>query len=323
MITSLHLKNKLFDSNLIQGPLAGYSCAPLRLLAQQWGQPAFCYSEMLSAKSLSVDTKIPLRYSYKDPNEGSLCIQLSGTHPDDLSRAADRAIAFGADLLDLNCGCPVAKIRKKGAGSKLLDNPAQLTALIHAMQRDKNIPVSIKIRVDDDIKHNASVTAALIAQDAGVDFITVHGRHWTEAYDTPCRVDQIARIVAALDIPVIANGDVTDTQSALTLLQDTNAAGLMIARASVGRPWLFAQIKAEAQGHVFTPPSFADIGQLFLQHVQGLIALEGEKVAVLQSRKLIKYYARAFENRADIMQAVNTVMTYEQLQQLIAATFKE
>ena len=322
MITSLHLKNKFFDSNLIQGPLAGYSCAPLRLLAQQWGQPAFCYSEMLSAKNLSASVRVALRYSFKDPNEGPLCIQLSGNDPDDLSRAADRALAFGADLLDLNCGCPVAKIRKKGAGSKLLDNPTQLTALIHAMQRDANIPVSIKLRVDNDIKNDVSITAALIAQDAGVDFITVHGRHWTESYDTPCRVDQIARIVDALSIPVIANGDVADTQSALKLLSDTHAAGLMIARASVGRPWLFTQIKAEAQGQLFTPPSSADIGQLFLQHVQGLIALEGEKIAVLQARKLIKYYARSLENRTEIMRDVNEVMTYEQLTKLIAKHFE-
>lgn len=321
MITSLHLKNKIFDNNLIQGPLAGYSCSPLRLLTKQFGNPAFCYSEMLSAKNLSEGTKIAPRFSFKHANEGPLCIQLSGNKPDDLRRAADRAIEFGADLLDLNCGCPVAKIRKKGAGSKLLDDPKQLTVLIQSMQRDTTIPVSIKIRIDADIKTTMSLTAALIAQEAGIDFITVHGRHWTESYDTPCRLDQIARIVDALTIPVIANGDVVDTPSALHLLKGTGAAGIMIARASVGRPWLFAEIKAQMQGQVFHPPSLAEIGQLFLQHVQGLIALEGEKIAVLQSRKLLKYYGRSLENRTEILNAVNSVYTYEQLATLVFDSF--
>lgn len=321
MITSLHLKNKIFDNNLIQGPLAGYSCSPLRLLAKQWGNPAFCCSEMLSAKNLSEANRIAPRFSFKDINEGPLCIQLSGKNPNDLARAADRAIECGADLLDLNCGCPVAKIRKKGAGSKLLDDPTQLTSLIRAMQRDTTIPISIKIRVSGNNENNNSLIAALIAQDAGVDFITVHGRHWTESYDTPCRIDQIAHIVDALTIPVIANGDVHDTHSALQLLQKTSAAGIMIARAAVGQPWLFAQIKAEAQGQRFNPPSFADIGQLFLQHVQGLIMLEGEKIALLQSRKLIKYYARSLVNRSDIMTAVNDIYTYKQLTQLVINSF--
>ena len=321
MITSLHLKNKIFNNNLIQGPLAGYSCAPLRLLAKQWGNPAFCCSEMLSAKHLSESNKIAPRFSFKDPHEGPLCIQLSGNNPDDLARAADRAIALGADLLDLNCGCPVSKIRKKGAGSKLLDNPEQLTALIQSLQRDTTIPVSIKIRVDENAQHTNSLTAALIAQDAGVDFITVHGRHWTESYDQPCRIDQIAHIVSQLQIPVIANGDVTDTTSALKLLKDTGAAGIMIARAAVGQPWLFTQIKMEAQETLFTPPTATEIGQLFLQHVQGLIALEGEKMAILQSRKLIKYYAKSVAHRADALLAANDIHTYDQLCRLVARYF--
>jgi len=288
----LTLGTQTFSSNLIQGPLAGVSCWPFRLLATQWGAPGFCYTEMLSAKNLATHAEISPRFRIKHPEEGPLCVQLSGTDPEELARATERVINFGADLIDLNCGCPVTKIRKKGAGSKLLETPDLLADLIKAIKsQSKNLPISIKIRLGPH-----SLLAALRAQDAGVDFITIHGRQWTEHYETPADPEGIFNIIQSLDIPVIANGDVNNTESALALLKQTGASGIMIARGSVGRPWLFNQIKQEALGEIFIPPDNYKIGQLLLEHIQGLISLEGEKIAVLQARKLIKYYARAVNN---------------------------
>jgi len=294
-IQPLSLGKKTFPNNLIQGPMAGYSCAPLRVLAQEFGQPAFCYTEMISAKNLAHQKNIERRFSFKDPKEGPLCFQISGTHPKELSRAVERVINFGADLIDLNCGCPVSKIRKKGAGSKLVENPDLLAELIRSIKSvSQELPVSIKIRVDSHLPIQYSKTAALRAQDAGIDFLTIHGRHWTESYDVPCRQDQIAELVHLLNIPIIANGDAHDTASTLNLLNNTGAAGVMISRAGVGQPWLFNQIKKEALGEKFNPPSQDQIHQMFLQHLSGLIDLEGEKIALLQSRKLIKYYERQY-----------------------------
>ena len=294
--SSLTLGKRTFPNSLIQGPLAGYSCWPMRVLAQQYSPPAFCYTEMLSAKTLANTPlqNIQPRFRIKDPREGALCVQLSGTHPEELAKAAERAIEFGADLIDLNCGCPVTKIRQKGAGSKLLEDPILLRKLVSALKsaNGEEIPLSIKIRVDGDSPHRYSLNAALAAEEAGIDFITIHGRHWSESYDTPCRLDQIAEISAELSIPVIANGDAHDTASTLHLLKETGANGVMIARAALGQPWLFNQINTEIRGEKFTPPTQAKIGELFLEHLDGLISLEGEKIAVLQARKLIKYYAR-------------------------------
>ena len=320
LIAPLTLGNKAFTTNLVQGPLAGYSCWPMRLLAQQHSQPAFCYSEMLSAKNLATRESIEPRYRIKHPQEGPLCVQLSGTDPAELARATERVIGFGADLVDLNCGCPVTKIRKKGAGSKLLEQPELLEQLVKAMKSVSTaLPVSIKIRVDGDQSVKFSKEAALRAQDAGIDFITIHGRHWTEDYNIACRHDQIAEIVAALDIPVIANGDAHDTASTLALLKNTGAAGLMIARAATGKPWLFAQIRAEAAGQSFTPPNWPQIGELFLQHVQGLIELEGEKIALLQARKLVKYYFRGHPQYEQLLTQSNTITTYSFLKSLSTA----
>ncbi len=300
---------------LIQGPLAGVSCAPFRVLAETWGQPAFCVTEMLSAHHLVHASKVARRFSFKDPSEGKVCFQLSGTNPGDLAWATEQVMRWGADSIDLNCGCPVAKIRKKGAGSKLLEDSHHLAILVKAMKAVSRVPISIKIRVDNE-SVRYSVEAAQAAQDAGVDHITVHGRHWTDSYDTPCRQDQIAEIVAALTIPVIANGDATDAESVKRLLDHTGCAGVMISRAGVGQPWIFAKISAELAGDIYVPPSLVTIGDLFLQHVRGLIDLEGEPIAVLQSRKLIKYYARPLANRSVLLEQVNQVADYVSLESL-------
>ncbi len=305
---------------LIQGPLAGVSCAPFRVLAHIWGQPAFCVTEMLSAHHLIHASKVARRFSFKDPREGKVCFQLSGTDPNDLARATEQVMEWGADSIDLNCGCPVAKIRKKGAGSKLLEDPHRLAILVQAMKAVSGVPISIKIRVDNEAARY-SLEAAKAAEDAGVDHITVHGRHWTDSYDTPCRQDQIAEIVAALRIPVIANGDAQDAESVKHLLEHTGCAGVMISRAGVGQPWIFAKIRAELAGEIYIPPSLASIGDLFLQHVRGLIDLEGEPIAILQSRKLVKYYARPLASRPVLLEQVNQVSDYVRLEGLTREYF--
>jgi tRNA-dihydrouridine synthase B len=293
-----------FPHGLIQGPLAGYSCWPMRLLAQEYGQPAFCYTEMLSAKHLAsvplkdIQKHVAPRFLIKHPDEGTLCVQLSGTDPEELKTAIERILPFGANLIDLNCGCPVAKIRQKGAGSKLLEDPKLLKKLVSAMKSVSPVPISIKIRIDQtlDTPISQSLQAALAAEDAGVDFIAIHGRHWTESYETPCRAADIRAITEKLHIPVIANGDAHDTESTVSLLKNTGAQGVMISRASVGQPWIFQKILLEAQGKNFNTPSCHEIGDIFLRHLEDLISLEGEKIAILQSRKLIKYYARFLEH---------------------------
>jgi tRNA-dihydrouridine synthase len=142
-----------------------------------------------------------------------------------------------------------------------------------------------------------------------------------DSYDTPCRQDQIAEIVAALDIPVIANGDATDVTSVKRLLDHTACAGVMISRAGVGQPWIFAHIRAELAGETFVPPSLARIGDVFLQHVRGLINLEGEHIAILQSRKLIKYYARPLADQAALLEQVNQVVDLGRLESLTREYF--
>lgn len=312
-----------FEKKLIQAPLAGYSCAPFRVLAEQWGKPDFCCTEMLSAHHIFSGAKQKMRYHYKSPDEGKLCVQLAGDEAHILAYAAQQAVSWGANLIDLNCGCPQPKIRKKNFGSRLLADSQHLYDLVAALKAAVNVPVSVKIRVDAKSEDNFNTEIAQAIEAAGADALTVHGRHWTYDYDIPVSYHDIAMIKDTVTIPVIGNGDIIDTASAKRMFAETGCDAVMIARASVGQPWLFEQIHQELQGNVFIPPTLAEIGEIFLKHVRGLIELENEKSALLQSRSLGKYYARDYFDRLAFLQAMGQVKTYNALTKIVKNYFKK
>ena len=306
MIHSLQLGNKSFPVNIIQGPLAGISCAPFRRLIWQYSQPAFSCTEMISCKTILHQSPAALqRFVKKDPAEGPVCFQLSGNNPQELAEAVKRVTDYGADLIDLNCGCPVKKIRSRGAGSSLLTNAGLLYQLITAMKANTHVPVSIKIRVEGGSDDTFNQEVANAVDDAGADFLIVHGRHWTEHYETACNYEEIQFFVEQLKIPVIGNGDIACVDSLKRMLA-TGCAGVMIGRAGVGQPWLIQKLITEMRGEKFISPSAKEIGEVFLEHVEQLaILLNSEKFAILQARKFAKYYARDLPTQKELCLAVN------------------
>lgn len=306
MIKPLTLGDKTFPVNIIQGPLAGVSCAPFRLLTWEYSKPAFTCTEMISCKTLIHQPKLSRRRFVEIASgEGPVCFQLAGSDPVDLAEATRSVTEYGANLIDLNCGCPVKKIRSKGAGSGLLMNTSKLYQLITAMKKNTHVPVSIKIRVEggSDDKFNHEV--AQVVSDAGADFLVVHGRHWTEHYETPVRHDEIEFFVNELKIPVIGNGDISCVAS-LEKMFATGCAGVMIGRAGVGQPWLIKQLMAEMQGETFVKPSADEIARVFIRHAEELAVLLGnEKFAILQARKFAKYYGRDLSDKAGFCEVMN------------------
>lgn len=313
----LRVGNKVFPVNLIQGPLAGYSCAPFRLLTWRYSQPAFSYTEMISSKALLQQPKLAQRrYIKKDPNEGPVCFQLAANDPNELAEATKKAVDYGADLIDLNCGCPVNKVRRNGAGSSLLADPSKLYQLIRAMKQNTDLPVSIKIRVDgmSTDKNNQEIAKAV--GDAGADFLVVHGRHWTDNYGVTPYFEQIQFFVENLKIPVIGNGDIACAES-LNKMLNTGCAGVMICRAGVGQPWLIKKLIANLNQESYTAPSLQEAGAVFIEHVERLAELlESEKIAVVQSRKFAKYYARGLPKRAEFNMEVNTCSDFNSLKSI-------
>lgn len=314
MIKSLTLGNKTFATNLIQGPLAGISCAPFRLLTWQQSQPAFSCTEMISCKTLLHQSiTAQQRFITKDPGEGPVCFQLASNNPHELAEATKKVTDYGADLIDLNCGCPVKKIRSRGAGSSLLTDPLKLYQLITAMKQNTHVPISIKIRVEANSNEKFNHEIVKVVSDAGADFLIVHGRHWSEHYETPCRHEQIQFFVEQLKIPVIGNGDINNLAS-LKKMFNTGCAGVMIARAGVGQPWLIRKLIAEFNQTEFMLPSLSAIGDMFLQHVQHLaLLLRSEKFAILQARKFAKYYARDLSDRMAFCNVINNCNNLQDL----------
>lgn len=308
MINPLKIGNKTFPNNLIQGPLAGISCPSLRLLTWQYSKPAFSYSEMISATALAKNYKHGYEHLVKkDPKEGPVCFQLFGKIPEELATAAKILTDLGADLIDLNCGCSVPKVRGNGAGSALLMDRTKLYTILIALRKSTALPLIAKIRVANDETINHEI--AKVAEDAGIDCLVVHGRNWEERYNTPCRYDAIKYFVTNVKIPVIGNGDITDISS-LKKMFATGCAGAMIARAGVGQPWLIGKLIAEANDQIFTPPAPQEIGKIFIFHIEHMAHyLKSERTAVLRARKLAKSYARCLKHKKEFCNSINQCET--------------
>jgi tRNA-dihydrouridine synthase B len=273
-----------FSNRLIQGPLAGFSCAPFRQLFYQFLPPAYCVSEMISAYDAIHKHQVDSRYLYRAAEETRLCYQLSGYSPKILAQAAVRLESLGADLIDINCGCPKTKIRKKGAGSALLDKPEQLCDIVSAVRYAIRIPLTVKLRIRGDAR---DVVLAKMLERAGADALIVHGRRWTDDYDIPCDFHHIAQIKQAVCIPVIANGDIADEVTLAKAVAESGCDAYMIARAGSGKPWLYQQLLGAS---TFSGISNASVIHCFITHLQGLSRLQSEHQAVLQSKTLVRYY---------------------------------
>lgn len=275
-----------FPHRLIQGPLAGYSCAPFRLLFNYYTAPAYCVSEMSSARDILYKHSEQSRYIYRYPQERILAYQISGTEQDVLAAAAARLQHLGANMIDINCGCPKTKIRKKGAGSALLENPELLLAIIQQVRAAITIPLTVKIRIQGT---SQDIHLAQQIEGAGADALIVHGRRWSDDYDVACDLRRIAEIKRALTIPVIANGDIYHSADLERAINETGCDAYMIARAGSGRPWLYQELLEQKSLSI----KYQIKMELFLEHLAGLAQLEDEHKAVLQSKSLIRYYFRS------------------------------
>jgi tRNA-dihydrouridine synthase B len=232
-IKSLQLKNPL-----VLAPLAGYTDLPFRLLCRQYGA-ALCYTEMVSCHGLVHDKKKTLQLTRTVPEERPVALQLFGADPDKMGEAAAIVSEMNVDIIDINMGCPVKKVVKKGAGAALLKNPAQAAAIIRQVCKNTTLPVTVKIRTG--WRHDAIVAPefAKMAEDSGASGVVIHGRTWAQGFGGPVDWQTIARVKGTISIPVIGNGDIRTYQEAYEFLARTGCDGVMIGRGALGNPWIF------------------------------------------------------------------------------------
>ncbi len=317
----LALRSLTLENNLLQAPLAGYSAAPMRELVWTLGRPGLLATEMISAKALALGAPQQERYLATSPQEGPVAFQIWGSDPDAAAVATERVCARAAALVDLNCGCPVRKVRAAGAGVSLMEDPRRVARIVEAMRSRTDRPLSVKLRAGLDARTFNAAEVARAAVGAGADLVTVHGRHAQETYARPCRLDAIEDVVAAVDLPVVGNGDVHDGASARRMLEVTGCAGIMVGRACLGAPWIFARIRSELAGELFQEPPAAEVGRIFLTHFDRLAALVGEGKALSQCRKLGSFYVKGRPGAKVFRERLNRCERRDELQSLVAEVF--
>ncbi len=308
------------ENNMVQAPLAGYSSLPFRLLSWRLGRPGLLATEMISANAMKQGSASQEKYLVRSPEEGRVLYQLWGADPEAIGYAAAAVEARGADAVDLNCGCPVRKVRAAGAGSKLMESPDLIGRCVQAMKRNCKLPVSVKIRIGTDGGNFNGVEVAKVAEGEGADWITVHGRHAKEAYGTPCRYGEIEKVVAAVKIPVVGNGDVRDGATAQRMME-TGVVGVMVGRACMGAPWVFDRIRVECEGRVWQPLALAAIGEVIMQHHDLLVELLDEERAIRHCRKLGSFYSKSFAGAREFRNGLNFCHSRDDLAAMVAKYF--
>lgn len=313
LVRSLSFGGLTIENNLLQAPLAGYSGAPFRLLSWRWGRPGLLATEMISCKALANEAPRQEKYLVKLPGEGPVCYQLWGSDPEAAGIAARIVTERGADVVDLNCGCPVRKVRAANAGSKLMEDAPLVSRIVTAMRENTDRPVTVKIRVGTSGKHYNGAEIARAAVDAGACLVTVHGRHAKESYSTPVRLDRIREVVEAVDVPVIGNGDVVDGPSARRMMETTGCAGWMVGRGCMGAPWVFDRIRTQLEGREYAEPSRAEIGRTLIEHHDMLVDIIDPEMAVRHCRKLGCFYSKGLRGAKEFRNRLNYLHTRDDL----------
>ncbi len=310
------LKNTLFVA-----PMAGVTDRPFRILCRTLGA-GMAASEMVASQSLLYGSAKTLRRADHDGEPEPKSVQIVGADPAMLADAARHNVDRGAQIIDINMGCPAKKVCNVMAGSALLRDPALVARLLTAVVSAVDVPVTLKIRTGWDRDHRNGVEIARLAESCGVALLAVHGRTRSCFFEGQAEYETIAAIKAAVRIPVIANGDIDSPQKARAVLDATGADGLMIGRAAQGRPWIFREIDHYLKtGHRLAAPSREEIYAILSAHLRTLYAFYGEHTGVRVARKHIGWYSKGLAGGAAFRHAVNRAETIEEQGRLLEDFF--
>ena len=296
------LRNRLFVA-----PMAGITDRPFRLLARRFGA-ALAVSEMVSSRpELRESRKSRLRLDHRGEAD-PISVQIAGSDALMLADAARYNAGLGAQIVDINMGCPAKKVCNAQAGSALLENEALVARILEAVVAAVEVPVTLKIRTGPHPQRRNALRIARIAEAAGIRMLAIHGRTRACAFGGNAEYDTIAEVKSRLRIPVIANGDIRTPEDARRVMDLTGADGVMIGRAAQGRPWLFRDIAHYLEtGEHLAPPPAREIGALLDEHLDGLYTLYGSEQGVRVARKHIGWTVRELPGGEALRAAVNRI----------------
>jgi len=304
---------------VVAAPMAGVTDRAFRIIARRFGC-GLAYTEMVSDQALLYGNRKTLAILNREGESGVLSVQIFGSNPDFLARAAQIAEEMGADIIDINMGCPTPKIVKNGEGAALMRDPALAARIVREVVGRVNVPVTVKMRKGWDEHSANAVELALFVQEAGAAAVAVHGRLRTQFYSGKADWGIIRAVKEAVRIPVIGNGDVWSPQDAQAMLRETGCDGVMIGRAALGNPWIFRQtVHYLATGELLPPPSLPERVAVALAHFDLLVETKGEKTAVLAMRKHAAWYLKGVPGAAKLRERVNRAQSAEELRGILKA----
>ena len=318
----MKIKDLEFNHIAFLAPMAGIADLAFRELCVQYGA-AYTVSEMVSSKGLTMGDKKSAQLLTLG-NDRPAGAQIFGDDPEIMAKAAVKCLDFNPDIIDINMGCPAPKIAMNGGGASLMKKPELAYEITKAVVQAVDIPVTVKIRKGWDEESVNAVEMAELAEKAGASAVTVHGRTRQQMYSGSVDFDIIAQVKKAVGIPVIANGDIKDEQSAAIMLEKTNADAIMIGRGALGNPWVFSKINAYLdECRVLPEPSVTQKMAVMLKHIQKIIEYKGEYTAMREARHHAAYYTKGMRDGAKLRAEIGKLERFEQLQELSYKILKE
>ena len=292
-------------NNLFVAPMAGVTDRSFRKLCRRFGA-GLAVSEMMASNAVLRGSEKTLRRGNHEGEPGPVSVQIAGGDPESMADAARYNVGRGAQIIDINMGCPAKKVCNKAAGSALLRDEMLVGRIVAAVVAAVDVPVTLKFRTGWDTTNRNAVRVAKIAEDAGAQLLSLHGRTRACGFSGQAEYDTIAEVKQSTRLPVIANGDIDSPQRARDVLRLTGADGIMIGRAAQGRPWIFREIEHFlATGEQLAPPLVAEIHEVLVQHLGDLYALYGSDTGVRVARKHIAWYTRGLAGAAAFRQTMN------------------
>ena len=320
MIKKLKIGNVELQNNIILAPMAGLTDLPFRLICEKYN-PGLVVTEMVSSKALFYNDLKTKELLKMDGEKRPVSAQIFGSDVESMAYGA-KFVSKIADIVDINMGCPAPKVVKNGDGSRLLLDLDKVYEIVKAVVDNSSVPVTVKMRKGWDNEHIVAIEAAKVVEKAGAKAIAIHGRTRSEYYTGVADWDIIKKVKENVNIPVIGNGDIKSPEDAKKIFEQTNCDGIMIGRATLGRPWILEQIRTYLETGNVRKITNEEILETILKHIELEVQEKGEYTGVREMRKHICYYLKGLPGASNVRDTINHLESKEEVEKMLIDYFK-